>query len=55
MIDGDGSRALTLRDYQVAARARELLRDFQRKSDDAARRHGLTPQRFLLLLMIKGA
>jgi DNA-binding MarR family transcriptional regulator len=31
------------------------LRTFMRKSERNARRSGLTPQRYLLLLMIKGA
>jgi DNA-binding MarR family transcriptional regulator len=48
-------RVLAQRDYRVAAQARELLRAFNRTTDDIARRHGLTPQRYLLLLLIKGA
>lgn len=39
---------------QVAA-FRAALRSFLRESERAARRNGLTPQRHLLLLMIKGA
>jgi DNA-binding MarR family transcriptional regulator len=31
------------------------MRTFLRNSEEAARRSGLTPQRYLLLLMIKGA
>ena len=34
---------------------RAALRKFLRVSEQAARRHGLTQQRYLLLLMIKGA
>jgi DNA-binding MarR family transcriptional regulator len=34
---------------------RAALRAFQRKSERNARKSGLTPQRYLLLLMIKGA
>jgi DNA-binding MarR family transcriptional regulator len=34
---------------------REALRRFMRQSERVARRSGLTPQRYLLLLMIKGA
>ena len=31
-----------------------MLRGFQRRSEQIARKHGLTPQQHLLLLMIKG-
>jgi DNA-binding MarR family transcriptional regulator len=34
---------------------REMLRRFLRQSERVARQSGLTPQRYLLLLMIKGA
>src|SRR2546423_8955961 len=37
------------------AEFRAGLRGFLRKSERSARRSGLTPQRYLLLLMIKGA
>jgi len=37
------------------AEFRAALRSFLRKSERNARRSGLTPQRYLLLLMIKGA
>jgi DNA-binding MarR family transcriptional regulator len=42
-------------DYVRAAEFRSALRMFLRSSESAARRFGLTPQRYLLLLMIKGA
>jgi DNA-binding MarR family transcriptional regulator len=42
-------------DYVRVAEFRRALRSFLRKSERAARRAGLTPQRHLLLLMIKGA
>jgi DNA-binding MarR family transcriptional regulator len=42
-------------DYQRVAEFRSALRRFMRRSEQAARRFGLTPQRYLLLLMIKGA
>jgi small ligand-binding sensory domain FIST len=42
-------------DYQRAAELRSALRRFLRVSEQTARRSGLTPQRYLLLLMIKGA
>jgi len=38
-----------------AAAFRAALRSFLRESEAAARTSGLTPQRYLLLLMIKGA
>jgi DNA-binding MarR family transcriptional regulator len=41
--------------YQAAADLREAVRRFQRRTELVARRHGLTPQRHSLLLMIKGA
>jgi DNA-binding MarR family transcriptional regulator len=42
-------------EYRHAAAFRAALRRFLRVSEEAARRHGLTPRRHLLLLMIKGA
>jgi DNA-binding MarR family transcriptional regulator len=42
-------------DYLRVAEFRSALRRFMRRSEQAARRFGLTPQRYLLLLMIKGA
>src|SRR3954467_13154944 len=39
----------------AAADFRAALRAFLRQSEQKARRAGLTPQRYLLLLMIKGA
>ena len=42
-------------DYRSAAELREALRRFLRRSEQAARRNKLTPQRYALLLMIKGA
>jgi len=46
---------VSLSDYQSVAELRAALRKFLRVSESAARRHGLTQQRYLLLLMIKGA
>ena len=45
----------TLADYQRAAALRAAVRVFLQRGEQAARRAGLTPQRQLLLLMIKGA
>ena len=42
-------------DIARVAEFRAALRGFLRKSERNARRSGLTPQRYLLLLMIKGA
>ena len=42
-------------DYVSVAEFRAALRRFLRVSEEAARRHGLTPRRHLLLLMVKGA
>jgi DNA-binding MarR family transcriptional regulator len=48
---------MTLATSQVieVAEFREALRRFLRQSERVARQSGLTPQRYLLLLMIKGA
>lgn len=42
-------------EYIRVAEFRSALRRFLRRSEQVARRFGLTPQRYLLLLMIKGA
>src|SRR5581483_6966089 len=42
-------------EFIAAADFRSALRRFQRLAEHAARRAGLTPQRYLLLLMIRGA
>jgi DNA-binding MarR family transcriptional regulator len=47
--------ALPLSEYQAVASLRATLRTFMRVSEHAARRHGLTQQRYVLLLMIRGA
>ena len=39
----------------AVAELRAALRQFLRRSERVARKSGLTPQRYLLLLMIKGA
>lgn len=44
-----------LDDYRAAADLREALRRFARESERVSRAHGLTPQRYQLLLMIKAA
>ena len=42
-------------DVVAVAEFRTALRRFLRRSECVARQYGLTPQRYLLLLMIKGA
>ena len=42
-------------DAVAAAEFRSILRQFLRRSEQIARKSGLTPQRYLLLLMVKGA
>jgi DNA-binding MarR family transcriptional regulator len=46
---------LTVDDVVHVAEFRAALRRFQRRSERVARSSRLTPQRYLLLLMIKGA
>ncbi len=46
---------LTTHEFIALAGLRSALRVFMRQSEQTARRSGLTPQRHLLLLMIKGA
>jgi DNA-binding MarR family transcriptional regulator len=45
----------TVEDVVAVAEFRAALRQFLRRSERVARQSGLTPQRHLLLLMIKGA
>jgi DNA-binding MarR family transcriptional regulator len=45
----------TVEDVIAVAEFRAALRQFLRRSERVARQSGLTPQRYLLLLMIKGA
>lgn len=47
--------ALPVEDVMAVAGFRASLRSFLRQSERVARQSGLTPQRYLLLLMIKGA
>ena len=47
--------ALTTSDAVAVAEFRSALRVFLRRSERIARQSGLTPQRYLLLLMVKGA
>jgi len=45
----------TLQDVIAVAEFRSALRHFLRQSEKIARKSGLTPQRYALLMMIKGA
>ena len=45
---------LATEDFIAVAEFRAALRTFLRQSERVARQSGLTPQRYLLLLMIKG-
>ena len=47
--------SVSLDDVVQVAEFRAALRHFLRQSERVAAHHGLTPQRYLLLLMIKGA
>jgi DNA-binding MarR family transcriptional regulator len=47
--------SLTTSDVMAVADFRAALRRFLRRSERVARSSGLTPQRYLLLLMVKGA
>jgi DNA-binding MarR family transcriptional regulator len=49
------SRKPPLREFQRAAEFRTALRSFLRRSETIARDNDLTPQRYLLLLMVKGS
>jgi DNA-binding MarR family transcriptional regulator len=46
---------LSIDDVIAVAEFRAALRGFLRQTERVARRSGLTPQRYLLLLLIKGA
>lgn len=50
-----GSEGHPIDDVIAVAGFRAALRSFLRQSERVARQSGLTPQRYLLLLMIKGA
>jgi DNA-binding MarR family transcriptional regulator len=50
-----GQTQPSLEDVIAVAEFRSVLRHFLRQSEKVARKSGLTPQRYTLLLMIKGA
>jgi DNA-binding MarR family transcriptional regulator len=47
--------AISTSDVVAVAEFRSALRQFLRRTERIARQSGLTPQRYLLLLMVKGA
>jgi DNA-binding MarR family transcriptional regulator len=53
--EGAGAGGPEVTDVIAVAEFRAALRQFLRRSERVARQSGLTPQRHLLLLMIKGA
>jgi DNA-binding MarR family transcriptional regulator len=55
MAAGVASGELSIEAVQHVAEFRASLRRFMRKTEKIARASGLTPQRYLLLVMIKGA
>lgn len=50
----EDAKPVTLRQYRALAEFRYELRRFLRYSEEVARRHGLTPLQYQLLLQIKG-
>ena len=52
--NASGSEPLTKKDFEALARFRSGIRRYLRFSEETVRRHGLTPQQYLLLLAIKG-
>ncbi|MGW2200107.1 MarR family winged helix-turn-helix transcriptional regulator, partial [Streptosporangium sp. NPDC001682] len=52
--DGAGLEPLTKRDFEVLARFRFEIRRYLRFSEETARRNGLTPQQYQLMLALKG-
>ena len=49
------TKPLTDTDFEAAARLREALRSFQRRSDEVTSSNGLTSRTYQLLLMVKTA
>jgi DNA-binding MarR family transcriptional regulator len=50
---GDAAGALRDQDYRDAAELRVALRTFMARSDQIIRRHGLTPKKYELLLLVQ--
>ncbi len=55
MSSADNDEHVPVEDVMAVAEFRAALRRFLRRSERIARQSGLTPQRHLLLMMIKGA
>lgn len=47
-------RSMKKSDYEAMARFRHHLRKFLRFSEDVAKRHGITPLQYQLMLQVKG-
>lgn len=54
MDDDQATEPLTKADFEALARFRFGIRRYLRFSEQAVRRHGLTPQQYQLLLALKG-
>jgi DNA-binding MarR family transcriptional regulator len=54
-MDSSQQARLSRRDYETAAELRVALRRFNSRSEQITRTHGLTPQRYQLLLLIKAS
>jgi DNA-binding MarR family transcriptional regulator len=54
MASDRSSKPMTLRQYRALADFRYELRRFLRYSEELARRHGITPLQYQLLLQVKG-
>ena len=52
--DGGELERLSKQDFEALARFRFGIRHYLRFSEEAVRRHGLTPQQYQLLLALKG-
>jgi DNA-binding MarR family transcriptional regulator len=53
-VEPDEARQLEKADYERLAELRHALRQFARHTELEARRHGVSPQQYLLMLTIKG-
>lgn len=55
MVPDGSSKPMTLRQYRAMADFRYELRRFLRYSEDLARRHGITPLQYQMMLQVKGS
>jgi DNA-binding MarR family transcriptional regulator len=54
-VSAEPSTTVSVKRIMRIAEFRAAVREFESRSEEVARRWGLTPQRFLLLLFVKGA